>query len=396
MRNSFTTEGEDSITDSENFRLERIVLPAMSPGTERALHVLRFGAEGARPKAYFQASLHADEIPAMLVLNHLAERLRQAAAEGGVRGEVVVVPAANPVGLAQFVQGRAMGRFALGGAGNFNRHFPDLGAALDDGLAGRLGNDAEENVIAVRAALKDALATLQPLDEVAFLRHALVGLACDADIALDLHCDSEAVLHLFLGTPLWPEAADLSAQIGSRATLLATVSGGHPFDEAVGGPWWALAERYPGHPIPPACLSGTVEFRGRSTVDETTAAADADNLFRFLQRRGVVAGDPGPLPEARCEATPLEGVDMIRSPVAGIIAYEKAPGETVAAGEVVAVVVDPMNHDFAAARTELVCRCDGILYGRTEDRLARPGKVVCKVAGSEPLPDRQSGALLTD
>ncbi len=126
------------------------------------------------------------------------------------------------------------------------------------------------------------------------------------------------------------------------------------------------------------------------------AAADADNLYRFLQRRAIVDGDPGPLPGAACAATPLEGVDMIRSPVAGVIAYAKEPGEVVAAGEVVAVVVDPMNPDFTGARTELCSRCDGVLYGRTADRLARPGKVVCKVAGKESLPDRRAGALLTD
>ena len=87
---------------------------------------------------------------------------------------------------------------------------------------------------------------------------------------------------------------------------------------------------------------------------------------------------------------------MIRSPVAGIVAYEKEPGETVAAGEVVAVVVDPLGKDFASARTELNSQCDGILYGRTGVRLARPGKLVCRIAGREPLPDRQAGALLTD
>ncbi len=384
------------ISNSNDVRRERIALPVMSPGTERSLGVLRFGAEEARPKAYFQASLHADEIPAMLVLNHLVERLTRAAGEGAIRGEVVVVPVANPIGLAQFVQGRAMGRFALGGGGNFNRHFPDLTETPDEDIARRLSGDAAANVTVVRAAMREALDAMQPADEVAHLRHALLGLAFDADIALDLHCDSEAVLHLFLGTPLWPDAADLSVQIGSQATLLATVSGGQPFDEAVGGPWWALAERFPERPIPPACLSGTVEYRGRSDVSEAMAAVDADNLYRFLQRRGVVDGDPGPLPGARCEATPLDGVDMIRSPVGGVIAYAKEPGESVAAGDVVAVVVDPMNPDFAAARTELKSRCDGILYGRTEDRLARPAKVVCKVAGEKSLPDRQTGAMLTD
>jgi predicted deacylase len=382
--------------EANEVRRERIVLPSMSPGTARSLDVLRFGVQGARPKVYLQASLHADEIPAMLVLNHLAERLRQATAAGAMRGEVVAVPAANPIGLAQVFQGRSMGRFSLAGAGNFNRNFPDLVETMDGDIGGRLGQNAEENVSVVRAALADALDTIKPLDEVAFLRHALLRLAHDADIALDLHCDSEGAMHLFMGTPLWPDAADLSAQIGSCATLLATVSGGHPFDEAAGGPWWALAERYPQHPIPPACLSATVEFRGRSDVSEALAASDADNLFRFLQRRGVVAGDPGPLPAALCDGTPLEGVDMIRSPVAGIVAYEKEPAETVTAGEVLAVVVDPLGEDFASARTELKSRCDGILYGRSEDRLTRPGKLVCRVAGKEPFPDRQGGSLLTE
>jgi predicted deacylase len=377
-------------------RRDRIALPTMSPGTERGLSVLRFGSEGERPKAYLQASLHADELPAMLVLNHLVDRLMRAAALDSIRGEVVVVPVANPVGLAQFVQGRSLGRFALAGSGNFNRGFPDLAATVDGDVVERLSDDARANVSVLRAVMEKGLRAMQPADEVAYLRHTLLRLAFDADIALDLHCDSEAVLHLYLGTPLWPDAADLSAQIGSRATLLATVSGGHPFDEAVGGPWWALAERFPEHPIPPACLSATIEYRGRGDVSESLAAADADNLYRFLQRRGVVAGDAGPQPDVCCEATPLDGVDMIRSPVAGVISYTKEPGDEVDAGDTVAVVVDPLNPDFSASRTELASRCNGILFGRSEDRLARPGKIVCKVAGKERLPDSIAGALLTD
>ena len=363
----------------------------MSPGTERSLTVLRFGEPGARPKAYFQASLHADELPAMLALNHLVARLSSAE----VSGEIVIVPAANPVGLGQIVQGQSMGRFSLEGAGNFNRDFPDLVDAVDARVGAGLGGDAEANVASIRSAMEDVLGAMEPMGEVATLRHTLLTLACDADIALDLHCDSESVLHLFLGTPLWPDASDLSAQIGSRATLLAEDSGGGPFDEAVGGVWWALAARYPERPIPSACLSGTVEYRGRADLRDDLAAADADNLFRFLQRRGIVAGDPGPLPGALCDATPLEGVDMILSPVAGIVVYEAEPGDTVAAGDVVATVVDPMGAD-PAARTELTSRCAGVLFGRRYDRLTRPGRVVCKVAGAESLPDRRVGALLTD
>ncbi|MBS1221081.1 MAG: succinylglutamate desuccinylase/aspartoacylase family protein, partial [Proteobacteria bacterium] len=48
-----------------------IELPSPAPGTEQTLRVHRYGAPGARPKAYFQAALHADEIPGLLVAQHL-------------------------------------------------------------------------------------------------------------------------------------------------------------------------------------------------------------------------------------------------------------------------------------------------------------------------------------
>ena len=85
---------------------------------------------------------------------------------------------------------------------------------------------------------------------------------------LDLHADNEAVVHLYTGTPLWPDAADIAAETGARAVLLAEISGGNPFDEACSGPWWALARRFPDAAIPPACLAATVELRSNNDVDD--------------------------------------------------------------------------------------------------------------------------------
>ena len=120
-----------------------------------------------------------------------------------------------------------------------------------------------------------ALDGLEPRGEIAVLRHTLLRLAFDADFVLDLHADNEAVLHLYIGTPLWPDAADLAAELGARAVLLAEVSGGNPFDEACGGPWWALARRFPEAAIPPACLAATVELRSNNAVDAGLAEGDA-------------------------------------------------------------------------------------------------------------------------
>ena len=61
--------------------LSRIPLSHGDVGTQRSLVVHRYGRDGARPKAYLQAALHADEIPAMMVPHHLI-RLLDAADTG--------------------------------------------------------------------------------------------------------------------------------------------------------------------------------------------------------------------------------------------------------------------------------------------------------------------------
>src|SRR5262249_10130171 len=70
----------------------RIPLISPAPGTERHVVVRRYGEPGARPKAYIQASTHADELPAMLTAHHLARLLDEAADEGRIRGEIMLVP----------------------------------------------------------------------------------------------------------------------------------------------------------------------------------------------------------------------------------------------------------------------------------------------------------------
>ena len=376
--------------------VQRLALAVPGPGSHRHLTVVRYGRPGRRPKAYLQAALHADEIPGLLVLHHLRALLDAAANRDEVTGQVVLTPFANPIGLSQIVNGKLLGRYALSGAGNFNRKYPDLTGMVADSVAQKLGGDGNKNVEIIRQAISEAIDAQAPLDETDRLRVTLLGLACDADIVLDLHCDEEALLHLYLGTALWPMAADLSAQLGSRATLLATESGGNPFDEAVAGIWWALAERFPDKPIPPACLSATIELRGETDVDDALARRDAENLFAFLQRRGIIAGDPGPVPEAACQATPLEAVDLIRAPVQGVVTYTRALGETVESGDVVAVLVDPDAAGPESARTEVRSTASGLLFTRRNSRFARPGVVLCKVAGASPLANRLGGPLLSD
>jgi predicted deacylase len=111
------------------------------PGTIHELRVLRFGTPGARPKATIQAALHADETPALLVAQALRDLLQQLEDSGALLGEVVLVPAANPVGLGQHLLGRHEGRFDLRDGINFNRGHANLADRAQLLLQGRLGSE---------------------------------------------------------------------------------------------------------------------------------------------------------------------------------------------------------------------------------------------------------------
>ena len=376
---------------------DHIELPAPAPGTQRALLVHRYGAPGARPKAYFQAALHADEIPGLLVAQHLLRGLEQAQEQGRMAGEVIVVPAANPIGLNQHCDGRLLGRFDFEGTGNFNRGFPDLVPLALERLRGRLSADPIDNVTLIRSILRAVLAEQRAVREADALKLALLGQAIDADFVFDLHCDGEALLHLYASRWQADEARALGAELGAAAILLEEEPGGNPFDESCAGPWWKLRAALATEGLVPlACFATTVELRGQADVSDEYAAADAVALLRFLQRHGVIVGEPGPLPEPHCEPTPLDGVDVLTAPVAGVLVYRKKLGEYVTEGEIVAELVCPFDEPPGAARLAVHATTSGLLFARTTERLARPGQKFCKVAGRKSLSYRRAGKLLED
>jgi predicted deacylase len=203
-------------------------------------------------------------------------------------------------------------------------------------------------------------------------------------------------MHIYIGDALWPDASDLAADIGLRAVLLASDSGGGPFDETCGNVWWTLAEAFPNANIPAACLAGTVEHRGQADVSDELCKADADGLFRFLQRRRVVDGDAGDLPDLLCEGTQLSATEIVKSPVPGVVAYAVQLGDVVRKGDLIAHIIDPGADDPAKARTATHAGTDGLILSRQADKLARPGQGIAKIVGTEPLADRQIGSLMED
>jgi predicted deacylase len=368
-------------------------LASATPGARLELVSLHFGRPGAGPKATLQAALHADEIPALLVAHHLRERLAALEAKGRITGEIVLVPVANPIGLAQRVLHSPLGRFDLSSGENFNRYYADLYDTVAAHVEDRLGRDPAANVATIRAALREAAAALPARTQLESLRRVLLGLSIDSDIVLDLHCDSRAVLHLYTETSAWSRVEPLARFMGAQAVLLAEVSGDHPFDEACSTPWPRLAAHFgPATPIPPACVAVTVELRGESDVSHELAARDAQSLVDYLTHAGLIAPAPGDAapepPPLRCEATPLAGSIPVSAPHAGVVVYLRELGSTVTAGERLADLVEPMS----GLVTPLLCPVDGLLYAQERRRFVPTGTSVLRIAGRDAL---RSGKLLS-
>jgi predicted deacylase len=334
-----------------------------------------------------------------MALHHLMPLLLKSDAAGRIRGEVVVVPTVNPIGLAQLVGNNHLGRYDQLGRDNFNRNWLDLAPAVAERVGARLGRDPATNIARVREAALDALAALQPLTELQALRVEVMKLSIDADLVLDLHCDLEAVLHLFISRRDWPGPAQvLAADLGAEATLV-----NEPYPQAltfsgVNGALWArLADAFPAADIPQACLSATVEYRGQHDVNHALGAADAAHLLRFLQRCGAVAGRPGKLPALKADATPIAGMDRGYCPCSGILVYRVAKGARVSKGQVICEVIDPADPRGPQARTPMRAGGDGVLFARRLDgTLAWPGKGAFAIAGAKPLPHRVGLSSLDD
>ena len=124
-------------------RTQQHPLPSSALGTQRHVTSLHFGPADSGRKVYIQASLHAEELPGMLVAHHLRQQLTALEAQGQLLGQVVLVPVANPVGLAQGLLHDSIGRFEMHAAENFNRHYPDLVKLLGSALDGQLGDSAQ-------------------------------------------------------------------------------------------------------------------------------------------------------------------------------------------------------------------------------------------------------------
>lgn len=365
-----------------------------APGERKTVRMLRYGKADARPKVYIHAALHADEAPGILVAHHLVRMLDEADARGEIAGQIVVVPAANPLGLAQYLNGDHLGRYDLQTGRNFNRNWPDFGNRLIQRVDGRLTDDEQSNAYVIRTTIQELLNERQKTAPVDSLYGILAREAYDSDLVIDLHCDDEGLMHLFVHPEIWPEVSDVAAEFGCRAAFSQRASGGATFAEAGIEPWLRLRAAYPGYPISVGCQTITLELRGFADIEDNLAQTDAAALINVLRRRRYLAGFAEAAPEPLCDLTGFDACDIVRTPQFGVVVYHAGLGERVKRGQSVADIVSPWETPDRD-RVTLYAATEGIIITRCLKKLVATNQVIAKIAGNIPLKNRK-GYLLED
>lgn len=343
-------------------------IPGDTEGVSYELTVFRFkGTSKKAPTAYIQAALHAGELPGVVAIHALMPKLRAAEAEGRILGDITIVPAANPIGRAQYHFGELEGRFHLGTRANFNRDFPLL--------------DRPEKS-ALPPAPRNATADVR-------LKRLLVELSIGHDIVLDLHCDDEGVPYLYVPAQLWPAIQDCAAAMGVDAVVLWEGESGAAFEEAAIHPWLQL----------PADKAGlerrvvtTVEYRGQRDVDSALAKSDAEGLYRLLATRGVIADEKAAKPKKFTGvAATIDHVEMIAMPRAGAILFHVEPGQRVKKGAKLATIVHTPGEPDGAV--DVLAPQAGYILTRLSHRSGRAGDDIVKLVGEAKSARPKAGAL---
>src|SRR5690349_2502978 len=262
-----------------SFKRDSLMLRGDTPGNTIELPFYRIGPSTAPEKVYLQAALHADEQPGTMLLHHLLPMLKQADEQALLRARFVVIPMANPIGMDNMVHRTHPGRYDLATGTNYNRQWPDLFAMIRSSVVGRLGDTDAFNVGLIRRAVASWIDAQQPRTAAEQLRLFLLKEAHDAEFVLDLHCDSDSLIHIFTSPELMPELQDLSDWMGAAAVLTAADSGGGSFDEVLPILYRKVAQTNPGKPVPMASATATLEYRGQPDVVDHFGEQDAVRLF---------------------------------------------------------------------------------------------------------------------
>ena len=335
-------------------------LVSPSPGTTRELLSLHYGPDRHRPQgrdpglaARRRGARAAGRAPPAPP----ARRARGAAARCAARSCWCRSP--TPSGCRSACCRRARAASTSRAARTSTVTTPTLLPRAAERVEARCGGDEARNAAAassrpargVRRAARDAPSSRA-------CAATLLALATDAEVVLDLHCDDEAVLHLYTAHPAVAAGRAAGAPAGRQATLLAAdAPATTPSTRPARMAWPQLADELHEAPRPPGGAAGRLRRghgraarRGRREPRTRRRAMPRRCIQYLAPRAASWTASRAPLPPLLCEATPLAGSIPVVAPHGGVLVFLREPGATLRRGEPLVEVVNPLERRRHRAR----------------------------------------------
>ncbi len=327
----------------------------MASGAALTVPVYRIKGNQQGPDVYIQANMHGAEVQGNAVIFQLLEQLKTIE----LKGNVTLVPYANPVGCNHKNGEYTLGRFDPITGVNWNRMYHFDGEVIAPFAQAHLSASAAEVERAFKALLQGQIEqklnhNIYGLTTGQRIAYKLQRLAHQADIVLDLHTGPISSKHLYC-----PEYARASAQYFDIEHVLFIPNGfDGALDEATFCPWWQLKIEFAGlgrdFPITKTDPSQgekliikesfTVELGSQEQIDLDVAHDDALSILSYLQYQGVINSDqyhPKTMTRYSCE---LEDYKALYSPMGGMVDYLAEFGQPLPAGQPLARILRMDNY----------------------------------------------------
>ncbi|SDJ52579.1 hypothetical protein SAMN04488540_10974 [Ferrimonas sediminum] len=308
---------------------DTLIVGQQATGTDITVPVIRFTGTGNGPSVYIQANIHGAEVQGNAVIHHLVELFNC----HPPKGDVCLVPMANPLGINQKSGEFTLGRFDPITGENWNRQYHFDASLIDQLAQSHLNAPEAEVAAALRQAMGvqiDAkLASPFGVKSGQHLALRLQKMALQADIVLDLHTGPISARHLYV--PSYAEERAHLFNIPLNIVIPSDFAGA--LDEASFSPWWQLSDAMAarGRALPVLVDAFTLELGSQEYLNVASARDDALGIARYLQSRGVLDPFELTLPKTTQYACSLDNYRAIYSPCGGQIEYLAPLGEPVSA-----------------------------------------------------------------
>ena len=332
------------------FSKEVMHVGEMASGAALTVPVYRLKGEGGAPSVYIQANMHGAEVQGNAVIFQLLELLR----DTKIKGDITLVPYANPVGCNHKNGEYTLGRFDPITGVNWNRMYHFDESIIKPFVRKSIGKDDKTIEANFKALMTNSIE--QKLDHNIFglttgqrIAYQLQRLAHQADLVLDLHTGPISSKHLYC-----PEYAVESAKyFDIPHTLLIPNDFDGALDEATFCPWWKLQEAFSDLGIQFSISSETlnkesftVELGSQEQIDLDVALEDAKSILSYLQYKNVIDTSEYQPQKLTRYACYLKDYKAFYSPMGGMVDYLAEFGKPLKAGQPLARILRMDNYHF--------------------------------------------------